>query len=110
MDVPRGQVLQRSASLVLLLHARGLMRAGWQGGVNAAASLDTGLLIGADDVLVRPQRLALPTTGVQIKDRAGAFQKVRIAGKDPALVAPGPQRVPHQQPPDGAARGTITGS
>jgi hypothetical protein len=40
---------------------------------------------------------------VQLEHWASEFQKVWIAGKDPALVAPGAQRVLHQQPPDGAA-------
>src|SRR5437870_10832512 len=110
MDVPRGEVLDGSPSLVLVFDARRLVRAGWQRGMQSAASLDAGLFIGAEHILVRPQRLALPAAGVQLEHRASEFQKVRIAGKDPALVAPGTQSVLHQQPPDGAARGTSAAS
>ena len=56
-------------------------------GVTAAASLDAGLLVRTEHELVRPEWLALPAAGIQVEHRAGPFQKVRIAWKDPATDA-----------------------
>jgi hypothetical protein len=57
MHVPGCQVLHGSLALLLVLHTRSLMRGGRECGVTSAASLDTGFLIGAEHVLVRPERL-----------------------------------------------------
>jgi hypothetical protein len=75
----------------------------WKRGLQAATSLDAGLLVGTQHVLVVPQWLALPAAGVQIEDRTGKFEKMRVAWKDPALVAPGTQRILEQPAPDAAA-------
>src|SRR6266851_4631044 len=96
MDIPRGEVLQGSLPLVFVFDARRLVRAGRQRGMKSATRLDAGFLIGAEHILIRPQRLALPLAGVQLEHWASAFQEVRIAWKDPALVAPRAQRVAHQ--------------
>jgi hypothetical protein len=71
--------------------------------MTSATSLDTGFLVGAEHVLVRPERLALPAAGIQVEHWAGQFDKARIARKDPALEAPWAECVAHQQPPDAAA-------
>jgi len=56
VHVPGGQVGQRPAALVLVLHPHRSPSAHWQGGMAAAARLDAGLLVGADDVLAVAQR------------------------------------------------------
>ena len=77
-----------------------------KGGLQAAASLNARLLIGAQHVLVVPQGLSFPAAGVEVEHRTGQFEEVRIAWKDPVLVTPGTQRIPQQPAPDAAARRT----
>src|SRR5205823_8710178 len=93
MDVPCGQVLDSALALILVFDPPHLMRSWWQAAMASAACLDTSLLIRAEHVVVRPQRLTLPATGVQVEHRPSQFDKVFISRKDPALVAPGSQRV-----------------
>src|SRR5579864_4528185 len=69
------------------------------------SDLNAGLLIGTEDVLVGPQRLALPLAGVQVEHRTGPLQKMWIARKDPTPKAPGTQGIACQPAPDGSARG-----
>jgi hypothetical protein len=82
----------------------------WQARLQSTARLNAGLLVGAEHVLVGPQRLALPAAGVQVQHRAGQLEEVRVARKDPALMAPRAQRVVHQPAPDAAARRTGLGA
>jgi len=89
MDIPRGQVLERATTCVFVFNTGDLKGTGRQRWMTAATDLDAGLLIRAQYVLVRPEWLALPGTGVQIEHRSSQFPKVRIARKDPALVSPG---------------------
>jgi hypothetical protein len=93
MDIPRGQILQRSTTRVFVLDASRLERTGRHCLVAAAADLDARLLIGAEHVLVRPEWLALPGARVEIEHGPSQFQKVWIARKDPAPVPPGAQRI-----------------
>src|SRR5215471_17781742 len=103
LDVPGGQVLQDSGTLVLVLDAHGLVRSDGQGGMQSAADLNAGLLIGAQDVFVGPQRPTLPLAGVQVEHRTGPLQKVWITRKDPGPIPPGTQGVMRQPAPDGRA-------
>ena len=57
-----GQVGQRAAAVVFVLDAHDTTLAGRQGGVAAAAGLDGGLLVTADDVLVLAEPPTLPPT------------------------------------------------
>ena len=93
MDVPGGQVLQRATARVFVLDTGRLERTGRSRWVTAATLLNTGLLVSAEHVLVRPEWLALPGAGVQIEHRSSQFQKVWIARKDPAPIPPGAQRI-----------------
>src|SRR5215510_1055276 len=58
--VPGGQILQGPLALVFVLNIGRSARRGRQGGMTTAAGLDTGLLIGAEDVVLGPQGCALP--------------------------------------------------
>ncbi len=62
--------------------------------------LDARLLVGADDVLIGPQRLALPAPAIQVEDEPGRAFEVRIAREDAASIRPGPKRVLAQPAPD----------
>ena len=48
-----------------------------------AAGLDAGLLIGAEDVVLRPQGLALPPARIEVQNRARLVHEVGITRKNP---------------------------
>jgi hypothetical protein len=54
VHVPRGEVCERPTTRVFELDQPRTARPGWNGLMIAAERLQLGLLIGADDVLVRP--------------------------------------------------------
>jgi class 3 adenylate cyclase len=82
------EVGPRAAASVLVLDSRGLSGARRRGRMFTEASLDAGLLVGADDELVGFQGLALPLAGVEIKDAPRLDGEVRIAREDPGAVLP----------------------
>jgi hypothetical protein len=92
-DVPRRQVLQGSASLVLVLDAHRSPRGGRQRRVTADPGLDAGLLVGADDVVPAAQRLAFPGAGIEVEDSTRFLGEPRISWEDPVLILPGLDRV-----------------
>src|SRR3990172_7599100 len=63
--------------------------------------LDGRLLVGADDVLVGPEWLALPAAAIEIEDAPGLGLELGIAREEPGAVRPGPQGVLAQPAPDG---------
>ena len=71
--------------------------------MSAATRLDTGLLIRRDHELVVLQRLAVPTTLIQIQDAARLEGKIRVAREDPGAMLPGTDGVFVQPSPNGAA-------
>src|SRR5262249_49490321 len=104
-DVPGGQVGQGAAALVVVLDAHRAGLAGRQGGVAAAAGLDGGLLIGADDVVVAARRRAVPGPGVRVERPGGLYRELRVADRDPGPVLPGLERVTGEPAADGGRRG-----
>lgn len=77
---------------------------GWQR--DRACSL--GLLIGADDVVVLSQLLALPHPLIQAEHPTGLDGEVRVAWEDPRPVAPALDRI-RGQPPPRQAPSVLTG-
>jgi hypothetical protein len=69
----------------------------------APPGLDTGLLIDAKNVIVRPQRCTFPAALVQIDDAASLAGEVWVARKDPTAVAPGTQGVLAKPAPERGA-------
>ena len=63
----------------------GLRRQGW---MFADASLDTGLLVGADHELISLEPLPLPVPGIEIQHATRLAHTRGIAGEDPAAVLP----------------------
>lgn len=88
VDVPGGEVGQRSAAVVFVVDPYGAGLAGGQAGMAAAAGLDGGLLIGADDVVARAERLSVPDAGVEVQHPLGLRREGGIADEDPGLVLP----------------------
>lgn len=103
MDIQGGDVSPRTATGVLVLDEHGAMRLRGQSGMDAASSLNAGLLVGGDHELIGSEGLAIPGAGIQIEDAAGLGGKLWVARKDPTAVIPGPDGILMQPAPDCAA-------
>ena len=68
-----------------------------------AAGLDTGLLVGAQDMVLGTQGLALPPPRIEVQNRPGLVGKVRIPWKDPVCVPPRFDDIRRENPPHRAA-------
>jgi hypothetical protein len=100
VDVPGGQVGQRAAAPVFELDQRRPARPGRHRCVAARERLQLGLLVGADDVLVRMQPPTFKAPDVEIQHAAGLGLKVRVAREDPRALLPRFQRAVVQPAPD----------
>ena len=78
-------------------------RTGCQRRMLPAPRLETRLLIGRDDVFIASQCGPFPSSAIQIQDTAGFLGELGIAGKDPAAMPPGLQRIGAQPAPQGDA-------
>jgi hypothetical protein len=104
MDIPGGQVDQRSATLVLVLEAHYPSGSWPSGGVLAEARLDGGLLVGANDEVALTERFALKAPLIEVEHPAGLLCEAGIAGEDPAAMLPGTDGIGRKPPPDGCIR------
>jgi len=86
--IPCGKIRQGPPSYVLMLDAAGTAGTRRHGGGDPLACLDAGLLVGADDVVVWAQWLALPDAMIQVQDHSRLPFEIRIARMDPAPIAP----------------------
>ncbi len=64
-----------------------------------AASLNGGLLVGADDELAWTQRHPVEHPLVQVEHSAGLGGEVGVAGEDPGVMLPGLERISVQPAP-----------
>ncbi len=106
VDVPRGQVLQGPAPVVLVLHPHGPGPSRGKRGVAPAPGLDGGLLVGGHHEVPLTQGLPLPSPLVQVEHPGGLGLEVGIPGEDPAAEGPRAQGVliepsPHRGGGDG---------
>src|SRR5215216_548497 len=103
VNIPGGQVGQRPFALVLVFHPHGGVRCGWQGPMAAATGLDGGLLVGAENVFFRSERLTLPPALVEVQHQRGFMREVGVAGEDPGAMVEGPDGIFGEPSPDGSA-------
>ena len=111
--IPCGEILQGPTALVFVLD---IGRSAWPGrqrGMTADAGLNTGLLVGTEDVVLGAKALALPLAPIEVQNRASFLGKVGITWKEPVLVPPGFERIliqnaPHRAPTDGFAQGFLS--
>jgi hypothetical protein len=80
VDIPSGQVGQRSATLVLVLEAHHPSGGRRSAEVLAEARLDGGLLVGANDEVALAERFALKAPLIEVEHPAGFVREVGIAG------------------------------
>jgi hypothetical protein len=100
VDVPSSDLDQSAPALVLVLDIRGATGAGRQSGVLALADLDAGLLVRADYEVALGQGGAVPKALVKIENGAGLLQELRVAGKNPAPIAPRTNSILAQPAPE----------
>src|SRR5512133_2737547 len=100
-DIPGGEILQRTATSILVLHPTWSARGGGQAGVTTNPGLDARLLVGADDVVLEAETQALPQPRVEIQDHSRLLGEPRITREDPMLIAPRLDRIAIQDTPDG---------
>ena len=86
--IPSGDIGPSTAALILVFDAHLALRSRGESRVDAATSLDAGLLVGGEDAIGRTQGLAFPLTLVQIEHAAGLVLKGRIAWEDPSAMRP----------------------
>ena len=101
VDVPSGQIGPGSLAHVLVLDTHWPAWLRGQAAMLATARLNAGLLVGADDEVVRPQPLALPDAFVEVENTARLVGEEGVPGEDPAAVVPRPDCVFREPAPDG---------
>src|SRR5215218_9596938 len=104
VNIPGGQVGQCSFALVVVFHSHGGIRSGWQGRVAAAAGLDGGLLVGAENVFFCSERLTLPPALVEVQYQRGFMREVGVAGEDPGAMVEGTDSIFRKPSPNGGSR------
>jgi hypothetical protein len=87
--VPSGQVGPGATPFVLKFNAETSVRARLLRGVATLSSLDAGFFVGAENAVVRAQRLALPESLVEVQNAPRFGFEVRVARKDPTAITPG---------------------
>ena len=69
----------------------------------AAACLNAGLLIGAEDKLVVVQRPVVPDAVIEVEDASRLGRKLGVTGENPAAMLPRADRFGVKPAPDGPA-------
>src|SRR4051812_30226022 len=90
---------QRAAAAVLELDQRGAAWTGRHRFVATAERLELRLLVGADDVLVGSEPLAVEDPGVEVQRAASLLGEVGVAREDPRSGLPRLDRVVVQPAP-----------
>jgi hypothetical protein len=94
----------RAGALVLVLDPHRLAGPGWGGAMAAAAGLDRGFRVDADDMLVCAEPLAVEGSGVEVQHDGGLGGEVGVSDEDPGFVLPGFDRVLRQDPAHAGGR------
>src|SRR5262249_58448864 len=97
--IPCGQILQGASTLVFCLDVSRSARRWGQRGMAGAAGLDARLLIGAENVIVGAQGLALPHARIEVQNQASLLGEVGLPRKDPVLGPPRFDGIGIENPP-----------
>lgn len=109
-DIPGSQVLQGSSAFILMFDTHRTPRPSGQRGMTSDSSLNTGLLIRADDEILATQRFPFPGPCVQVQDSPRFLGELGIAREDPIVISPGFDGVSVEDSPDGAGADRSTQS
>ncbi len=93
MHIPGGDIGPGASPSVLVFDPQRSTRRGRLRRVAPTPGLDARLFVGAEHVLPRPERDPLPAAFIEIQDPAGLERELRVAGEDPAAIAPWSQRI-----------------
>ncbi len=88
VNIPSGNIGQGPFSFVFELHASGVMRHGASGDSLSVASLDTGLFVGADHVVIWSQGNTIEESIIQIQNTSSFFPEKRVAREKPGVMGP----------------------
>lgn len=114
MHIPRCYICQRAHPLILELKFHGLVGLGRCGFMNAMTRLNTGFLVGTDDIFLTVKWLAIPDTMIHVQNTPGLILKIGIAGKNPTTLLPWLDRIlaeptPHCGAADGCSNASLHG-
>ena len=98
--IPGSQIGPSTEPLVLMLHTGKSMGLRSLCGMTAMSGLNAGFLVGANDTVVRVQRLAFPETFVEVQNSPCLQFKSGVAGENPSSVAPGLDGILGEPAPD----------
>ena len=101
VHIQRGEIGPGASPRVLVFNPDGLARPRRRRGVDADAGLNARFLVGRDDKLIRPERAALVSPGIEIENAAGFHGKIGIAREDPGAMLPGPDGILVEPTPHG---------
>jgi len=99
-DIPCGQVGQGATPLVLKFYAPCPPWSGRRARGDAFSGLDTCFLVGANDVIRRPQGVLFPDSVIQIKDAASFLGELWVAWPEPTSLCPRSDGIGTQPPPN----------
>lgn len=88
VNVPSGNIGQGPLSFVFELHASWVMRDGAGADGLSVASLNTGLFVGTDHVVIWPQRNTIEESIIQVQDSSSLFSEKRVARRKLAVMHP----------------------
>jgi len=104
VDIPSGQVDPGTLAEIFVFNPGGAMRSRMQSRLFPATSLNTGLFVCGNDIVVGAQRGALPNALVKMENGSGLVGELRIAREDPASMLPGAKGIAAEPAPQcGAA-------
>ena len=93
MHIHGRQIGPSSQPLVFVFDLHRSTRLGWQGGMDTAAGLHAGFLIGRDDKFIILKRLSLPLPLVEIQDPTGFESKLGVPRENPTSMLPRTDRI-----------------
>ena len=100
VDIPRRKIGPRPAAPIFVLDASRAPRRDRGRRMATLPGLNAGFFIRRNHVVARSQWASVPAALVQIQNRVGAFGEPRVAGKQPTAMAPRPDGVRIQPPPE----------
>jgi len=103
VDIPSGQINPGTLAKILVFNPGGTVRRGMQSRMFPATSLNAGLFVCGNDVVIVAQWDALPNALVKVEDGSGFVGELRIAREDPASMLPGAKGIGAEPAPQRGA-------